>query len=361
MISATSLETQRVLAIDSAASAVLQNYEIPDLAAANSDEPMCRADCSAVAQANIELLDLVSHHVRCVAFQYRLHADGSSCFPYISDNVDQFFPLTAAQISADAQALLRVFTRDERRRLQASIRQCGERLVRWKQEFQTAQGGAQGRWLLGYALPKREATATLWQGVVIDITRRKTRDEQVLQMAYYDALTRLPNRRLFSERLNQAIVENRRIGAYSALLFVDLDNFKQINDMHGHAAGDQALIEAAQRLKRAVREMDTVARLGGDEFVIILRALHGDRTQAAAVAGRIAEKIRGALAASKPSTSRQDEQQAIVIEQANTASIGITLFGDHEGSQADILRRADRAMYLAKQGGRNAVRYCEQL
>ena len=311
--------------------------------------------------SDIDLLELIALHVDGVVFQFRLRADGSACFPYVSDNVGKFFPLVAAEIYADARRLLAQIPPSVVDRLQASIRQACRALSCWKHQFQTIRGQRDGRWLQVYALPRREADgATLWYGVVTDVTERRMHDEQVLQMAYYDALTCLPNRRLLTERLTQAIADSRRQSAYSALLFLDLDNFKRLNDGHGHAVGDLLLIEAATRLKKVVREMDTVARLGGDEFVVILRVLHAEKEKAAELAGLIAEKIRGALSTACRLTFRHGDGEEVTIEHHNTASIGITLFRDHDSSHADILRRADRAMYQAKEAGRDAIRYCEQ-
>ena len=334
-------------------------YKASDAPGAN--DGLRDATSSGERPADIELLELISRHVRCVAFQLRMHADGNASFPYVSDNVGQFLDLSAAEIRADPARLFKQFHPADLAGIQASIVQSTRDLSRWKHQFQTVRCQRQGRWLQGYALPKHEADgAILWHGVITDVTERKMRDEQVLKMAYYDALTSLPNRRLLSERLHQAIVESRRQASYSALLFLDLDNFKRLNDTQGHAVGDLLLVEAAARLKKVVREMDTVARLGGDEFVVILRVLHGDKGKAAELAGLIAEKIRSALATRCRLAVPQDDGSEIMIEHGGTASIGITLFRNDDSSQADILRRADRAMYQAKEAGRDTIRYCEQ-
>ena len=328
---------------------------------ASANEPLRCVACAASIDGGIELLKLVARHLRCVVFQYRLNADGSTCFPYISDNVSRFFKLAPADIYADPSRLFAQLLPTHRLDIDASIRRSADKLLHWKRCFQTEHGARHGHWLQSYALPRREADgAVLWHGIITDVTRRKRRAENVLQMAYYDALTSLPNRRLLSERLGQAIVESRRMATYSALLFLDLDHFKQLNDAYGHAAGDLLLVEAASRMKRVVREMDTVARLGGDEFVVVLRLLHNERRQAAELAGVIAAKIQQALAKETVLTLRHQGADEITITHRNTASIGITLFRDGGDSQSEILRRADRAMYQAKEAGRNSIRHDDQ-
>jgi diguanylate cyclase (GGDEF)-like protein len=196
-------------------------------------------------------------------------------------------------------------------------------------------------------------------GTHTDITERKQMEEQVRLMAFYDTLTKLPNRRLLNDRLSQTMAANKRSGCYGAVMFLDLDNFKPLNDAHGHEVGDLLLIEAASRLKACVREMDTVARFGGDEFVVITSELDTDRTESAAQAGVIAEKIRSALAEPYRLTLKHEGKPDIFIEHRCTASIGVALFINHETAADDILKWADMAMYQAKEAGRNAIRFHE--
>lgn len=186
-----------------------------------------------------------------------------------------------------------------------------------------------------------------------DVTERKAMEEQVRQLAFFDALTQLPNRRLLDDRLSQALLTSTRSGRYGALLFLDLDNFKPLNDTYGHAVGDLLLIEVATRLKLCVREMDTVARFGGDEFVLILRDLTSDPASSKIQAEAVATKICSALAAPYQLIS----PHAAPIEHQCSASIGVALFIDHQANQDDILIWADKAMYAAKEGGRNQVRF----
>ena len=181
-----------------------------------------------------------------------------------------------------------------------------------------------------------------------DITERKVAEEEIKMLAFYDPLTQLPNRRLLLDRLQQALASIGRSGFNGALLFIDLDNFKALNDTLGHDIGDELLKLVAQRLESCIREGDTVARLGGDEFVIILEDLSEEPLESAAQTETIGEKIIAAL--NKP-------YQLGIHEHHSTPSIGATLFTDHLQSIEVLLKQADIAMYQAKKEGRNTLRF----
>jgi diguanylate cyclase (GGDEF)-like protein/PAS domain S-box-containing protein len=188
-----------------------------------------------------------------------------------------------------------------------------------------------------------------------DITDRKLIEEKIRQMAFYDPLTQLANRRLLVDRLEHTISSCRRTHHYGGLLFIDLDRFKALNDEHGHDAGDQLLVEVANRLKTHVREEDTVARLGGDEFVVLIADLDGNRTLARQQTEKIAAKIR--IAIDQPYALRINDSQntSHTISYGLTASIGFTLFLDDDHSGEKILKQADAAMYEAKHSGRDNI------
>ena len=200
-------------------------------------------------------------------------------------------------------------------------------------------------WVFANAiLTAREGEVETLEGTVIDITQRKNAERQIIYQAYHDALTGLPNRMLFYDRLTQALSLARRDERGLAVLFMDLDQFKLVNDTLGHAAGDRLLIEIARRLQQSLRESDTVARVGGDEFTLLLRNI-----EEGADAARAAQKVLEAIA--RPIET--DGQRFYL-----TTSIGISLFpADGEEAEA-LLTSADIAMYRAKELGRNAYQLC---
>jgi diguanylate cyclase (GGDEF)-like protein/PAS domain S-box-containing protein len=183
---------------------------------------------------------------------------------------------------------------------------------------------------------------------LMDITVSKAAEDEIRNLAFYDTLTRLPNRRLLLDRLRHALMSSARSGNAGALLFIDLDNFKTLNDTLGHDIGDQLLQEVALRLTNCVREGDTVGRLGGDEFVVMLKDLSGQSLEAAAQTEAVGEKILCTL--------RQSYLLA-THEYHSTASIGATLFSDDQLEMDELMKQADIAMYQAKKAGRNALRF----
>ena len=213
-------------------------------------------------------------------------------------------------------------------------------------------------WILVSAVPLFK-DGQLDQAYVMfeDVTERHQMEQQVRQLAFYDPLTQLPNRRLLTERLDQSIAASKRSGGYGAMMFLDLDNFKPLNDQLGHEVGDLLLVEVAQRLKNSVRGVDTVARLGGDEFVVMLTDLHVGAIESIEQARSVAEKIRTSLALPYLLTFKQADGISRTVEHHCTASIGITLFSGQDASHEQILQRADAAMYQAKDAGRNRVQF----
>jgi diguanylate cyclase (GGDEF)-like protein/PAS domain S-box-containing protein len=188
-------------------------------------------------------------------------------------------------------------------------------------------------------------------GILRDVTERKNAEEAINKLAYFDGLSGLPNRRLMFDRLQHALLKIARNKSHLALLFVDFDNFKQINDSAGHDVGDVLLQQIALRLRGAVRESDTVARLGGDEFIVILEDLDPNSDIANKQAASAAKKIKSLL--NKP-------YQLQAISYIGSCSIGIALCGDPSFSSAEFLKQADLAMYEAKLSGRNAISFFTQ-
>ncbi|QTN27797.1 diguanylate cyclase [Rhodoferax sp. AJA081-3] len=188
-----------------------------------------------------------------------------------------------------------------------------------------------------------------------EVAERKQVEAQVREVAFHDPLTHLPNRLLLNDRLSQALAASARGGVYCALMFLDLDHFKPLNDAHGHEVGDLLLIEVAARLSSCVRQADTVARFGGDEFVVVLSDLHADPVIAHAQAQAVAEKVRALLAAPYLMTVVHAGQPDVLVQHQCSASIGVALFAGPQASTADILKWADAAMYQAKKAGGNTV------
>jgi diguanylate cyclase (GGDEF)-like protein/PAS domain S-box-containing protein len=190
-----------------------------------------------------------------------------------------------------------------------------------------------------------------------DITERKQIEEKIRNLAYFDTLTQLPNRRMLDDRMNQAMSSSKRNGHYCALMFLDLDNFKPLNDLYGHRTGDSLLIEVAHRISSCVREVDTVARFGGDEFVIMLGELDSEPESSTEKTKTIAEKIRSVISKPYVLSVRGNGNKEIKFEHQCTASIGVVMFQDHEHTPESLLNRADIAMYQAKEEGRNMVSF----
>lgn len=190
-----------------------------------------------------------------------------------------------------------------------------------------------------------------------NITERKLAEINITNLAYYDTLTSLPNRRLLSDRLSQAILNSKRSGLHGALMLIDLDNFKPLNDTFGHAMGDLLLIEVAARLYSCVRQVDTVARLGGDEFIVIISGLKADYHTSELEALSVAHKIASSIAS--PYDLTLDSRNNETIRHHCSASIGITLFIGQETTQENIIKQADAAMYKSKSAGKNSISFYE--
>ncbi len=204
------------------------------------------------------------------------------------------------------------------------------------------------QWLTITAVKNDSGAVTHYISTQFDISQRKQAEEKINELAFFDQLTGLPNRTLLMDRLRQAITASTRSGNFCALLLIDLDNFKTLNDTLGHDTGDQLLKQVAQRLKLCMREGDTVARLGGDEFVVILEGLSADEDNASASVEAIAEKILATL---------NVPYQFGSVHHHSSASIGATLFRGDLVSLEVILKQADLSMYESKKAGRNAVHF----
>ena len=208
----------------------------------------------------------------------------------------------------------------------------------------------------GFILTETDGRKVVW-GIVEDISEQKQAEQEIRNLAFYDTLTTLANRRLLNERIDIAMADSRRSKRYAALVVLDLDGFKPLNDRHGHVFGDLLLVEVGQRLKACVRDVDTVARYGGDEFVVLISDLHKKLSESGLAAKTIAEKIQAAISQPYCLTTVGADGLDIAVEHTCTASIGVALFVDDEVSREEVFSSADAAMYQAKEAGRNLIRF----
>ncbi len=247
-------------------------------------------------------------------------------------------PFPAFSIEADGE--------DERERMWAIVREKQA----WQGEvwMRRPEGDAYPAWLTVSAVRDADGTLTNFVCTQSDISARKQADQKIVELAYYDPLTGLPNRRLLYDRIKHCLGMHHRTGRTGALLFLDMDNFKDLNDSRGHDVGDQLLQQVAARLRACTREIDTVARLGGDEFVILLESTGADGEEAQQHARIVGDKVLGAL--------REPFEVGGGAHHA-TCSIGITLCTGKQDDLDDLMRRGDLAMYEAKRQGRNTLRF----
>jgi diguanylate cyclase (GGDEF)-like protein/PAS domain S-box-containing protein len=221
---------------------------------------------------------------------------------------------------------------------------------RWRGEIWNRRkcGELYPEWLSIAAVHDKQGRLTNYVATFSDITQHKRTEEQIRLLAFSDPLTGLPNRRLLLDRLQHALAASARNKRHGALFFIDLDDFKDLNDTLGHDKGDLLLQQVARRLAGCIRESDTVARLGGDEFVVMLEDLDEKLLEAIGRADSVGEKILSAL--NQPYMLGETKHHS-------TPSIGVTLFGDQHTSVEELLKQADLAMYQAKKSGRNALRF----
>lgn len=253
-------------------------------------------------------------------------------------------PEDRAMMAADLKN--KVLDLDQSRHKEYRIIRQDDQAMRWVHSFARLESDDLGR-------------KQYLRGTIQDITARKKMEDQMRLLAFHDPLTKLPNRRMLTDRLSQTMAASKRSACHCALMFLDLDNFKPVNDIHGHDFGDLLLIEAADRLKSCVREMDTVSRLGGDEFVLLINELNTNKAESITQARLVADKIRVSLAAPYHLSISHPGKSRITIEHHCTASIGVVIFVGDQHSQSDILKWADMAMYHAKEAGRDDVQFYE--
>ena len=299
------------------------------------------------AHANQERYRLLLNHAPVGIFQYDRNLVITYCNNHFADILQ-----SAAEtlVSSDLKTI-------EDQSILPSLRKAlsGE-IGNYEGPYQATFSNAKG-WITLTCAPSKDSAGQVTGGIAIlqDITERKLAEDQIEKLAFYDTLTRLPNRRLLLDRLKHAMGTSERDGKDGALLHIDLDNFKTLNDTLGHEIGDLLLQQVAARVTECLRKSDTVsriARLGGDEFVVMLEDLDKHHLKAAVQAELVADKILASL--SRPYVLAKHEHHA-------TASIGVALFSEHLQSVEDLLKHADIAMSQAKKAGRNMLRFFDPM
>lgn len=293
-------------------------------------------------------------------WEYWILPDGT--FSYVSHSSEQISGYTPAEFYADPQLLAKIIDQEDLLFYTEHRHLTSKQSIPDPIDFRIHTKGGELRWISHVCRPVFDLKGKYLgqRASNRDISQRKAAEEQIHNLAFYDTLTKLPNRRLLNDRLGQTMVASKRSGRFVALMFLDLDNFKPLNDQYGHGVGDLLLVEVARRISSCVREMDTVARFGGDEFVVVLSELDEDKAESTKQASIVAEKIRATLAEPYRLIMNQEGKPESTIEHHCTSSIGVVLFSNHEASQEEIVRWADTAMYRAKEGGRNQILFYEQ-
>ena len=301
-----------------------------------------------------ENLRKLTQYVPGTLYQFRLSPDGHFCFPYASENIYDIYEVKAEDLVIDAEQAFARHHPDDAKIVSDLIYNSAKTMKEWTCQYRVNLPSKGIRWLEGHSTPEKLGDGgVLWYGYIMDITERKTAEKILLEQknvlhyqANYDSLTGIPNRTLFLDRLENAIKKSKRQPYKLAILFIDLDHFKKINDSLGHGAGDKVLIEVTNRLTSLVRAEDTVARLGGDEFTIILENItHTDFI--VTLCNKIIEKLT----------------QPIIFDGGDlyvSCSIGISLCPDDNMEANNLLKYADSAMYKAKNRGGNTFQFYDK-
>jgi diguanylate cyclase (GGDEF)-like protein/PAS domain S-box-containing protein len=330
---------------------------------------IARANALSVAERLTDRLRQSEQLLRESEFRWKFAIEGSGdavwdlLLPenkiYHSDNFGKIFGYGAGRVVDDFDQLMKLILPEQR---EAAIGKfhayLSGQIPKYDDEFQVLCPDGVTKWILNRGMiverhPDGSARRVI--GTCVDITTRKGLENQVRELAFFDPLTRLPNRRLFEDRLRSAMEAGNRSGMFGAVMFIDLDNFKPLNDTYGHAVGDMLLVEVAERITGCLRAIDTVARIGGDEFVVIVGDLTCDESSSIANARLIAEKIRVQIAVPYRLQIEQQGDRTAVTHLCS-ASVGLAIFHGNDVGQSLLLIHADEAMYAAKDAGGNCVR-----
>jgi diguanylate cyclase (GGDEF)-like protein/PAS domain S-box-containing protein len=294
-----------------------------------------------------ERLELIAANVPGMIFQSRHAPDGTRAFLYVSTGVRELYGIEPEAVLANSAALFDASHPEDRERLVNSMLAAEETLGRWRFEHRIMRPDGGIVWVQGNALPRRaQDGSTLWNGYVSDVTATKQSEQRISFLAFHDPLTGLENRLGLRNRLDALLRSAERSGARLAVVLIDLDRFKYVNDTLGHDIGDELLIEIARRLKCDVRDVDAVARLGGDEFVLVLGGVASEAAVEAAVRA-LMQRVRGSFRLAWRTVY-------------TTCSIGASLYPRDGTDATTLLKHADLAMYAAKARGGDSYRLFEQ-
>jgi diguanylate cyclase (GGDEF)-like protein/PAS domain S-box-containing protein len=271
---------------------------------------------------------------------------GRLVISHLSPAFEQLCGLSASAVCEQPNLFHANIHAEDRHGYFKSFAEAAKALRRWECEYRYREPSGKEKWIHITAAPERSGATICWHGYMYDISVRKGQEMKIEKLAFFDSLTGLLNRRALLTRLGDAFSARRNGGGFGALLFIDLDNFKTLNDSQGHHIGDEYLVQVAQRIHNCTREHAIVARIGGDEFVVLIPRIPGGREDADRAANDIANRILRTL--------RPDFEFGLIRHRAS-ASIGAVVFDGSETNSGEILKRADIAMYRAKNAGRNTI------
>ncbi|WP_327438409.1 diguanylate cyclase [Pseudomonas donghuensis] len=288
--------------------------------------------------ARDRLLEKLSAEVPGGIYQFHLDRDGHSCFSYASEGLRDIYEIDPQRLREDATAVFERIHPDDLARVRASIRYSADHLTPWREEYRVVLPAAGMRWIRGEATPEpAEQGATLWHGYLTDISDLKRVEEELRALSVTDSLTGIHNRRYFQERLKTELERAQRDSQDLAVIMLDIDHFKRINDLYGHAVGDHVLRSLCQRINHRLRRTDVFCRLGGEEFMVLCPGSNAERAYTLAL-----ELWQGL--------------RSVPVDGVGmvTASFGVAGWRPGEGADA-LLLRADSGVYAAKQAGRDRV------
>ena len=292
-----------------------------------------------------ELFSKLIKEVPGAFFQIAILTTGGYEISYLSAGFQNITGISQQELASDGSLFISAVHPDDRAGYHEHFRNVeNPTAFDFESRLITAYGSE--RWVRVSATPQMQPDRVVWHGYMSDITLRKSNELAVKQLAYFDTLTGLPNRRALQEQLSEAVARAASVGDHGAALFIDLDNFKSLNDTRGHDIGDAYLVQVAERLRSAIGQNGLVARIGGDEFVVILQHLSPNADVAGNLAAELGRKINSEMR--RPFALGSASHRA-------SASIGVVVFDGTSQTPEDILKSADMAMYEAKGAGRNGL------